>query len=81
MRRGENPPEALSLLWGEIVAKLRTQDPARLDALPRELCSEFASLQHLRTFQTDEERLAFCDMLDMHLTAPPAVGISSRPRM
>ena len=81
LRRGENPPEALSLLWGEIVAKLRTQDPARLDALPRELCSEFASLQHLRTFQTDEERLAFCDMLDMHLTAPPAVGISSRPRM
>lgn len=81
LRREENPPEAVSVLWNTVVAKLKDHDPARLDALPRELCNEFVSLRALRNFQDDAERVAFCDMLDMHITAPRALGTSSRPRI
>jgi hypothetical protein len=81
LRRGENPTAAVGQLWNEVYFRMEKECPERLSSLPVEISKAGSSLQLLKSWGSDAERVAFCDMLDMQLKSPATQRSAPRMRL
>lgn len=81
LRNNENPPEILHVLWREVLARVQKEDPERLETLPSEMTQDGGSLQLLKVFKTTEERVAFCEMVELQRGSAQVKSSWGRPRL